>query len=254
MTAPTPSVEDGAPVPGVSYRDTVTYGTREIAFHVTRADRKTLGLEVHPSGAVEVRAPLKAPQAEVRARVLRRARWIARQQRHFAEIVRDLPPKEYVNGETHRYLGRQYRLKVIPLEGEGEERVRLSGRYFEIHTRRPDDASRTQALLDGWYREKAAVRLRERFVHGCDAMARYGVEPPPLAIRRMKRRWGSCTAAGRVLLHPDLVRAPTACIDYVVLHELCHLVHPHHGRTFYALLGRVLPDWRERKGRLDCLP
>ncbi|MEL6611219.1 MAG: SprT family zinc-dependent metalloprotease, partial [Bacteroidota bacterium] len=181
-------------------------------------------------------------------------RWVAKHQRRFAEFVRDRPQKAYVNGETHRYLGRQYRLKVLPLEGIGQQRqqrVRLVGRYFEIHTTKPDKPTHTRALLARWFRTKAEVRLRERFVLGCERMAKYGVEPPPLQVRRMERRWGSCTASGRVLLNPRLIHTPTACIDYVVLHELCHFRHPHHGPAFYALLERVMPDWKGRKERLE---
>lgn len=241
-----------------TYMDEVTYGERTIAFDVVRTDRKTIGIHVYPTGDVEVRAPLTAAAKEVRERVERRARWIVRNQRRFAELVQVQPEKEYVSGETHRYLGRQYRLKVIPVgdaasieEARYGEGVRLVGRYFEVHTTEPSDPAHTRELLEQWYRRKAERHLRERFERGCRLMARYGVEPPPLQIRRMERRWGSCTPSGRVLLNPRLILAPTACIDYVVVHELCHLQHPHHGRDFYDLLGRVMPDWEERKTRLE---
>ena len=240
------------------YADEVVYGERSIAFEVVRTGRSTLGICVHPSGRVEVRAPLEADAGEVRERVQRRARWILRHQRRFAELVQDQPEKEYVGGETHRYLGRQYRLKVIPIrdakaaEVAGpREDVRLVGRYFEVHTAQPDDPTRTRTLLDGWYRRQAERRLRDRFQQGCALVAKYGIAPPPLQIRRMQRRWGSCTPKGRVLLNPRLVLAPTPCIDYVVVHELCHTRHPHHGRDFYHLLIRVMPDWEERKARLE---
>jgi predicted metal-dependent hydrolase len=82
-------------------------------------------------------------------------------------------------------------------------------------------------------------------------MRRYGVGEPEMRVRTMKRRWGSCTPSRRILLNRWLVLAPTYCVDYVVIHELCHVVHPHHGRDFYRLLDRVLPDWRRRKERLS---
>ena len=243
-----------APDPVPPYGDRVAYGDRVIAFTVVRTARVTVGIHVHPSGAVEVRVPLGAGEGEVRERVRRRARWIARHQRRFAETVRPQPEKEYVNGETHRYLGRQYRLKVVAsARGPRADRVRLVGRYLEVWTSRPADPARTRALLDRWYQAKAEARLRERFDLGCQALARYGVGRPPLVVRTMRRRWGSCTPSGRVLLNPRLVLAPTACVDYVVAHELCHLVHPHHGREFYALLSAVMPDWAERKAKLEAV-
>lgn len=239
-----------------SYSDEVIYGDRAITFDVVRVDRETLGIHVHPSGRVEVRIPMEADAGDVRERVHRRARWILRHQRHFAELVQVRPEKEYVNGETHRYLGRQYRLKLVAADisvsaKPHEEGVRLVGRYFEVRTLRPGDPTHTRKLLEQWYREKAERHLRDRFAQGCARMEKYGVGPAPLVIRKMERRWGSCTPAGRVLLNPRLVLAPTACIDYVVLHELCHLKHPRHGRDFYDLLGRVLPDWKERKALLE---
>jgi predicted metal-dependent hydrolase len=127
----------------------------------------------------------------------------------------------------------------------------LVGRYFEVRTARPRDPDHTRTLLERWYREKAYRILRERFERGVALMTAYGVGCPPLGIRKMERRWGSCTPDGRVLLNPRLVLAPTASIDYVVVHELCHLLHPHHGRPFYDLLARVMPDWEDRKTRLE---
>ncbi len=238
------------------YGDVITFGEHSIGYDVVPAERKTLGIVVHPSGLVEVRAPVGADPEEIRRRVQRRARWILRNRLRFAELVQQLPEYEYVSGETHRYLGRQYRLKIVraghnEAASGGAEGVRLVGRYFEITTRRPDDPDHTRILLERWYRDRARLRLRERFDQACALMRKYGVEVPPMQIRRMERRWGSCTPAGRILLNPRLVLAPTACIDYVIFHELCHLRHPHHGRDFRDLLSRAMPDWPERKARLE---
>ncbi|NBC18316.1 MAG: DUF45 domain-containing protein, partial [Bacteroidetes bacterium] len=150
---------------------------------------------------------------------------------------------------THRYLGGQYRIKINPVE-EGEEAVKLIGRFFEVYTAHPDMPEHTRQLMDQWYAEKARKHLRRRFERGVSEMRRYGVEDPDLVVRTMQRRWGSCTPSGRIMLNRWLVLAPTYCIDYVVIHELCHLVHPYHGRAFYRLLEQVLPDWRRRKGHL----
>lgn len=232
------------------YQDEVTYGARTVCFRVVPTDRTTLGIRVHPDGRVEVRAPLEVDADEIRERVHRRARWITKQQRHFESFVRPLPEKEYVAGETHRYLGGQYRLKIHSVGPGDDEAVKLIGRYFEVYTTRLDDPAHTHRLLDRWYAEKAQHHLRHCFEEGVSQMRSYGVDNPKLVVRVMKQRWGSCTASRRITLNRWLVLAPTYCIDYVVIHELCHLVHPHHGRAFYRLLDRVLPDWRRRKERL----
>lgn len=241
-------------------KEVVRYGSHPIPFDVARSARSTLAIHVHPSGRVEVRAPEDASLEAIRAVVHRRRRWIVKQRCRFAEMLQAESEKQYVSGETHRYLGRQYRLKVMRTWDEAStrtqdvpptERVRLVGRYFEIHTEHPDDPTHVRSLLEGWYRARAEAVLRERFERGCALMARYGVSPPPLQIRKMERRWGSCTASGRVLLNPRLILAPTTCIDYVVVHELCHLKHPHHGRDFYELLERILPEWKVTKEQLE---
>ena len=179
------------PVPE-AYEDEVVYGSRRVPFRVVPTARSTLGISVYPDGRVEVRAPLDADIEAVRSRVQRRARWITRQQRHFADFVRPIPEKDYVAGETHRYLGGQYRLKIFSADTAGEG-VKLIGRYFEVRTARPDDPERTRQLLDQWYAQSAQRHLRRRFEEGVATMRRYGVGDPELLVRAMKRRWGSCT-------------------------------------------------------------
>ncbi len=228
----------------------LTYGAREIRYTIVRTPRATLGIEVRPDGSVRVRAPLSATDADVHRATQRKARWIAQQQRAFERIVRHVPDKEYVSGETHRYLGRQYRLKVIAQSAPAKERVRLYGRYFEIYTHEATNPEHTRILLERWYRTKAQAKLDERYAQAAAHAAAFGIEAPPMSVRKMKRRWGSHTTSSRILLHPDLVKVPTACIDYVALHELCHARYPHHGPAFYSLLEQLLPDWLACKQRL----
>jgi predicted metal-dependent hydrolase len=239
----------------LDYRDSVDYGTRTIDFAVVRTDRDTLGLHVHPDGTVEVRAPDGADRDAIRRKVRKRARWIAKQQRDFASFVQpERPDKEYLAGETHRYLGKQYRIRLHPLGRESDrtaEGVELIGQFYRIYTNQPDDSAHTRNLLTTWFRERAESVLPERFEAGCERMQPYGIDPPDMEVRAMKKRWGSCTPSRRVLLNPELIHAPPYSIDYVVVHELCHLKHPYHSDAFYDLLERVLPDWRRRKERLE---
>jgi hypothetical protein len=226
----------------------VRYGGQTISFELLRVKRETLEVAVLPDGSVIVKAPLQTDEAGVLARVARRGRWILRQQRYFAQFEPRTPARRYVGGETHLYLGRQYRLAI---EHGSTEGVRLVGGWFRVTARAAAEPDRVQALLERWYAEKARLRLVEcldacwlRFPAGSH-------ERPVLALRRMRSRWGSMSAAGTLSLNPDLVRAPRECIDYVIVHELCHLVHADHGREFRALLEHVLPDWERRKHRLE---
>jgi hypothetical protein len=237
------------------FTDSVEYGTRTIEYAVVYSDRSTIGFHVYPDGSVEIRAPEDAGSEAIRRKVRKRSRWIAKQQRDFASFVRpERPEKEYLAGETHRYLGKQYRIRLQPLDREperAEEGVNLVGHFYRVYTHRPDDPARTKSMLTTWFREQAESVLPERFDAGCERMKPYGVEPPDMRVQTMDKRWGSCTPSRRVLLNPELIHAPPYSIDYVVIHELCHLKHHYHSDAFYDLLERILPDWRERKDRLE---
>jgi predicted metal-dependent hydrolase len=171
--------------------------------------------------------------------------------RFFEQYQPTQPAPSFVSGETHLYLGRQYRLKVTQAASES---IKLVGRYFRVEVRGPNEAGRVQALLDGWYREHAKRLFALRMVACLELTALLRLETPPkLIVRRMAKRWGSCTAAGNVVLNLDLVKAPIHCIDYVIVHELCHLKAPNHGKEFSRLLSRCLPDWEARKARLEAV-
>jgi predicted metal-dependent hydrolase len=227
----------------------VEFENEKIEFRLRRSKRKTLGITVQPDASVLVAAPRSADVDQVKAKVRKRAVWIRRQRRFFEQFLPQLPPRRYVSWETHRYLGRQYRLKVM--EGT-DETVKLKGRFLCVVTRRKGDASHTGALLESWFNAHARMAF-ERSLALCLAELNWQVKAPRLLLRQMRKRWGSCTKRGDIYLNRELIQAPASCIDYVVTHELCHLVHPHHGREFYALLRNKMPDWEARKSRLESL-
>ena len=227
---------------------TTTYGSAVIEYSVALSPRRSLSISVLPDGAVAVAAPESADFDEIDARVKRRARWILRQQRRFSEFRPRTPPRQFVGGETHRYLGRQYRLKIDPAE---KDRVLLRSGRLVVETRFPDDREWTRTLVRRWMRERAHRILRERFAAAAPIMAALGIGPPLLRICAMHRRWGSHTEAGRILLNDALIRARRECIDYVIVHELCHVIEPNHSTQFLRLLRRFMPDWERRKELLE---
>ena len=228
----------------------IQFGNSTIEYDLTFTPRKTLAIEVQPDLRVTVRAPEGANLAEIEAKVRKRAPWIFRQQRQFALYLPKLPPRQYVSGETHRYLGRQYRLKVI--ENGPAETVKLTRGYFYIGVLDKGDPRRVERLLMAWYRCQARRIFQER-LDLCLAKVRFlNLNYPELTIRQMQTRWGSCTPEGKIILNLKLIQVPKAYIDYVVMHELCHLKEHHHGRRFYELLNRVMPNWREQRKRLNA--
>ncbi len=226
----------------------VTYGSRTISYSLNRADRKTLAITVKPDMSVVVSAPHAAEQEAIECILRKRSAWIVRQQRFFAQFLPRTPARQFVSGETHLYLGRQYRLRLRQAENED---VKLIAGYLYIYVGDTSDGDKVRELLCHWYATHAEVRFNERLTACMQQIAGWNIPMPQLDLRSMARSWGSCSPTGRLTLNIDLVRAPRACIDYVILHEFCHLVHPNHSREFYKLLATVLPDWRSRKMRLE---
>lgn len=224
------------------------YGGETIPYVVRRiGTRKTLGIEVHPDGRVLVRAPADCPESVISERVRRRASWISRQRSDFARYQPRTPQRQYVSGEAHLYLGRQYRLKAV---SSAEAGVRLSRGEIIVTTTGMATPERVKAQLDRWYLSRA----REIFADVVEASVTrfHRIERPRLIIRTMESRWGSLSRSGNMTLNVRLVRAPQTCIEYVVVHELCHAVHRDHDRRFYGTLEAVMPDWKKRKERLEA--
>ncbi|NLX24253.1 MAG: M48 family metallopeptidase [Phycisphaerae bacterium] len=219
-----------------------------IEFHVVRGDRARARLVVRPGGQVEVRVPKEASDDWIDDVVKRRRRWILRQQVYFEQFRPREPERRYVNGETVRYLGRQYTLRI---RKHGQGKAHLKGRYLEVCVRPSDDLEVVRDAVQAWYRSRAEEVIARRAEPCLALMHAHGIEAPTIRLLRMTRRWGSCTGKGHVLLNPYLVIAPTDCVDYVLVHELCHVRHPRHDEAFYRLLTTVMPDWPRRRRRLE---
>jgi len=229
----------------------VEHAGEHISVSLEFKDRERLSISVHPDGTVTALAPSSRTLEEVLTRLNRRRGWIAKQRRHF-EKYQPLPrEKWYVSGETHRYLGRQYRLRV---HRAGAASVRLVGRFFEVHVPAPEQPRAVAAAMGRWYQSHAESVFQERVRRCMQSASALRLQlDVKLRVRPMARRWGSCSNAGMITLNTNLVKTPLHCIDYVIMHELCHLRVHDHGPAFFRLLGRCMPDWRQRKERLDLL-
>lgn len=228
----------------------LAYGQESIVYELRYAERKTLSISVHPDLRVAVAAPVGTTVEEIEAHLRQRAAWIRRQQRRYETYLPHLPPRQYVSGETHRYLGRPYRLKVLAGDTEG---VELTRSMLYVRLGDPKDTARVHDLLDAWYLAQARTVFAERLAACYPRVERLSAPYPELQIRTMSSRWGSAGPAGRITLNIKLIQVPKAHIDYVMLHELCHLVEPNHSPAYYRLLDRVLPDWRARREALNAL-
>lgn len=230
----------------------ILYGETTITYDLHYAPRKTLAINVEPNLRVSVVAPEDTNLAAIAAKVRQRAAWILRQQRELAQYLPQTPPRQYISGETHRYLGRQHRLKVI---ADPSEEVKLTRGWLHVRTAERDDRERVRALLDSWYMRQAQRVFPERLTALLPRVEPLGIseQRPVLAIKPLLARWGSCSGSGTITLNVRLMQVSKPSIDYVIIHELCHLIEHNHSRRFYGLLDRAMPDWRERRRDLNEL-
>ena len=224
------------------------FGARKIPYRLHRTNRKNLRIVVSPDLSVEVFAPVNISDSRIQAAIFKKAPWIAKTLDRL-QSYHPLPSlKRYVSGETFVYLGRQYRLRIIH---GAKTKASLNGQFLHVMVPDQTNGRWVRAAVEKWYKTRAAEVFRRYFDKCYRIASRHNIPSPELSVRTMQRRWGSCIPSKRIMLNIKLVQAPVHCIEYVIMHELCHLVRNDHGRRFYALLTRCQPDWRKRKEVLD---
>ena len=218
---------------------------------IVRKAIKNLHLGVYPShGRVRVAAPLAVSDDAVRLAVIGKLGWIRRQQAKFAAQPRQAE-REMVSGESHYFLGRRYRLRVVEHLGAG--RVELMSRAtLELRVRRDADGFTRERVLQRWYRGHLRQLIPPLLAKW---EARIGVQPAEWGIKKMKTKWGACNVdARRIWLNLELAKKPVQCLEYLVVHELMHFNERHHNDRFVSLMDRYLPDWRHRRQELNAAP
>jgi predicted metal-dependent hydrolase len=227
--------------------ETILFGSRTIDFRLEYSDRKSLGITVTPEMEVLVRAPADTPLEKVKEKIKKKAAWIIKQQSFFLSFIPKTPKRKYISGETHLYLGSHYRLQILISKVES---VKLKGKFIEVTT---IEKSRVKDLLNEWYLQHALTKFNAIAQPLIDKFKKYSVEPTSIVLRDMPTRWGSCTPKGKIILNPELIKAPKGCIEYVIIHELCHLIHHDHTRKFIDLQTREMKDWEKWKMKLEKL-
>lgn len=227
----------------------ITYGLDKIPFELCRKKQKSyrITIKVKPNCQVIVSVPIIATHHEIIAAVNKRASWIHSKLQEFKTQQLYIAPRQYVSGESHYYLGKQYLLKVID-DAAIKPQVKL------VHDQLQVIASRTtahrQQLLSAWYKQKAFDVFNCRLIQFLDLVS-WVKEQPKIHVKAMRSRWGSCSVSRKITLNSHLIKAPMVCIDYVILHELCHLAEHNHSAKFYRLLTQVNPNWKQTKHYLD---
>ena len=228
----------------------ICYGGNEIEFQITRKDVKNINLTVKPNLEVTVSANDEVPLEYIKEFVYSKAKWIEKNLNYYEKTQSiDQGEKEYVNGESFRYLGKQYRLKVFKSPNEG---VKYFRGYIHLYIDDLDDFKKKELLMENWYEEKSQIIFKDSLNRMHDLVKPYEIEFPDLDIRKMRSRWGSCfPERNKIILNSSLIKAPKDCIDYVTLHELTHFKYKNHNDDFYRILNIIMPDWRSKKKILD---
>jgi hypothetical protein len=230
------------------------FGGEAICFSIERTSRrKTVAISVGHDG-VRVLAPHDLDDDRVMVIVRQKGAWLLRKRARYLELGGAAIPREFVSGETFHYLGRPYRLKVVPEANAVLSRITARGASFvapvEPHATPPIRRAAVRGALRHWYRDRAKLHFPARAAVMAELLA---IPPPRVRVVDQSKRWGSCDARGQIRLNWRLIMVPVPLIDYVIAHEACHTLEPNHSRRFWRSLETIMPDYEARVRELDKL-
>ena len=223
----------------------VEFGSKKIEFTIKYSARKTLGIKVSQDKTVQVSVPLETSMEEIEKWVYKKAKWIFKQQNYFDTIELFDVNYEIKSGYSIFYLGRQYKINI---EISKKEEVSYLGNQFLISVKKKESAS---VIFEKRWKERAIQKISEIALPMMKRFEKKHEIPSIIYFREMPTRWGSCTVKNKLIFNPRLIHLPKRCIEYVIMHELCHLIYKHHNRDFFDFLTLKMPDWKKRKQRLD---
>lgn len=228
----------------------VDCGNKIIPLIIKRSKRKTLVIQIHPDNVIIVRSPLRYPLKKIENFVREKQSWIAKKQREFKNLPPKSKPIKYIEGDILQFLGKEYELKITPAI---MNKITLEDGLFILQSTHPKNNAKNKRFIQDWYKRKAEEIFNERLVD-CVEITRKQIDVDFLGevtLRRMKSRWGSCSTLGDITLNINLICAPLDCVNYVILHELCHLREHNHSRKFYALMDVVMKGWKPIREKLN---
>ena len=228
----------------------IVFDNREIGYLLERKKVKNLNLRVRKDGSVFVSASAMVSAKEIDKFIRSKGAYILKAIDHFREMAQyKSRPKEYVSGESFYIQGRELRLKVTQAD---KNTVSSDGVYIFLEIKEVNDYEKKRRLVIRFLDQQCRTVFSDVMEYLYPLVKKYGIEKPILKIREMETRWGTCLVKKKTItLNKRLLEAPRNCIEYVMMHELCHLMHPNHSRQFYSFLSMLMPDWRERKVYLD---
>lgn len=226
-----------------------THGKSEYRYHLNKQKRKTFALTIHPDQSILLKVPMRAREKDINDFLKKKSLWIDKQLDFFKQFKYIPQVKEYISGEKLLYLGRRYMLKVV--KGNEDLIMLKSGIIILTTTKDRKNTKHNEEMVTKWFVKRAEKIFEERFDKMIEKFD-YDVIPD-LSIRKMSKRWGSYHSKGKVLLNPILIHASKRSIDYVIVHELCHVKHQNHSKEYYMFLESKFPKWELEKHKLETL-
>jgi len=215
-----------------------------LSYEITRTNRKTIALKISPQGELKVAAPLDVSDTEIDSVVKKKKFWLYKTINKTKEQKSNTLKKEYISGELFWYLGKRYRLDVCQCDHQG---LKFQYNKFILNTK---DRDKAQKLFKSFYANKAKEKLGSQVDKYAKQM---GVQYNEVKFLEMKKRWGSCTNTGNIILNIHLIKAPMYVIDYVIIHELAHLIEYNHSSKFWNIVKTQMGDFEDHKNWLDNL-
>lgn len=219
------------------------YGTKFIEFEVEFRKRKNLTIEVEPDGEVKVISPSGISEYEILNKVKTKANWIVQKQYEVKNININKIKREAVNGESYLYLGRNYSLQIVLDENIKDIDIKLSRGKFVVNTYTKDEEI-IKVALEKWYREKALKKVKERIKY---YEPYFKNKATNIKVKEQKKRWASCTKNNELLFNWRSVMAPSNILDYIIVHEMCHMNYKNHSKEFWDNVFEILPDYEVRR-------
>lgn len=222
---------------------TLQYGTTALTFEVQFKDRKTMEIAIEPPDKIVVIAPPGTSEEIILTKVKQKASWLVQKMFTFRNMQTQKITREFVNGESFMYLGRNYSMQIIIDEAIKQPQVKLFRGKFYV-TIPIKDEELIKASMENWYRNKAKEQIEERIKY---YQVYLDKKPTKIKIKDQKKRWGSCTSHDELLFNWRCVLAKVHALDYIIVHELCHMYHKDHSKAFWDLVGSIMPDYEIRK-------
>ncbi len=225
------------------------YSGQLIQYELKRTSRKTLGVYIYPDRRVQLRVPRKVQLCVIEQYLNKSAPWVLKQLEQLpSESINSAP--RFIDGGQHYFCGKVYTLRVR--QGR-PQRVDWVDDCLYLYSLDVCDEQRSASVLKSWYKQQAQILFKQRLECCWRQLAQFDLTEPSLRLRWMKSRWGSCSTKAVITLNLELIKYPEDCLDYVVMHELCHLREFNHSPKFYTMMDQAMPDWRSKKAALEAL-